>query len=371
MPTGQTIPLPAFLPFPGKQLQNLLPPNHDSLASILGLAHAYLKHLHPSKLAQPDESMKASAHLLKLFLNDTLVTSLPLEHHPQSTAPSRELNSLQNCLTSLETTLINLTQASVDMRKEIKALPKNTTTPTKAKVPPRPPSPPRPCAVMKTSAYTWPASLCPNPADIRATINSALCSTNNNQVHMSTLQWTQKGNLVIWGGPNTTAHNLMTSLPTISEALQASLSVNSISAFQEPPPECHQALLAENPTYATLTITQPPSWVRSPSTYAPGVHSSLSVSFEDPDGTKAQALLHLCTLHMLGHVVTLKHWRSNPPKNTNKKHPTPKCPTLNPIGATPTPSTTNFLPSPTPPAPTSFTRLAFMPFSRIPPAPML
>ncbi|KAI9510809.1 hypothetical protein F5148DRAFT_1330850 [Russula earlei] len=140
---------------------------------------------------------------------------------------------------------------------------------------------------MKTSAYTWPASLRPNPADICATINSALRSTNNNQVHVSAARWTQKGNLVIWGGPNTTAHNLMTSLPAISEALQASLSVNSISAPQEPPPvrpnvkwskltinaaptgktntreaytpqECHQALLAENPTYATLTITQPP-----------------------------------------------------------------------------------------------------------------
>ncbi|KAI9451840.1 hypothetical protein F5148DRAFT_1238189 [Russula earlei] len=398
MPTGQTIPLPAFLPFPGEQLRNLLPPNHDSLPSILGLAHAYLKHLHPSKLTHPDESMKASADLLKLFLNDTLVTALPLGHHPQSTAPTRELNSLQNRLTSLETTLINLTQASVDVRKEIKALPKNTTTPTKAK--PRPPFPPHPSAVMKTSAYTWPASLRPNPADICATINSALRSTNNNQVHMSATRWTQKGNLVIWGGLNTMAHNLMTSLPAISEALQASLSVNSISAPQEPPPvrpnvkwskltinaaptgktntreaytpqECHQALLAENPTYATLTITQPPSWVRPPSTYAPGVHSSLSVSFEDPDGTKAQALLCLCTLHMLGHVVTLKHWRSNPPKNTNKKHPTLKCPTLNPIGTTPTPSAANFSPSPTPPAPTSFTRLAFVPFSRMPTAPTL
>ncbi|KAI9438470.1 hypothetical protein F5148DRAFT_1261036 [Russula earlei] len=226
-----------------------------------------------------------------------------------------------------------------------------------------PPFPPHPSAVMKTSAYTWLASLHPNPVDICATINSALRSTNNNQVHVSAARWTQKGNLVIWGGPNTTAHNLMTSLPAISEALQASLSVNSISAPQEPPPECHQALLAENPTYATLTITQPPSWVRPPSTYAPGVHSSLSVSFEDPDGTKAQALLRLCTLHMLGHVVTLK--------NTNKKHPTPKCSTLNRTGATPIPSIANPPPNPTHPAPPPFTGLAFPPFGRIQPAPML
>ncbi|KAI9507523.1 hypothetical protein F5148DRAFT_1204170, partial [Russula earlei] len=271
-----------FSPSLGNNSETYYPPNHDSLASILGLAHAYLKHLHPSKLAQLDESMKASAHLLKLFLNDTLVTALPLGHHPQSA----------NHLTSLETTLIDLTQALVDMRKEIKALPKNTTTPTKAKVPLTPASnttptyaakaslPPHPSAVMKTSAYTWPASLCPNPADICATINSAL-------LYISALRWTQKGNLVIWGGPNTMAHNLMTSLPAISEALQASLSVNSISAPQEPPPvrpnvkwskltinaaptgktntreaytpqECHQTLLAENPTYATLTITQTP-----------------------------------------------------------------------------------------------------------------
>ncbi|KAI9435392.1 hypothetical protein F5148DRAFT_1294860 [Russula earlei] len=237
-----------FSPFLRNNSETYYPPNHDSLASILGLAHAYLKHLHPSKLAQPDESMKASAHLLKLFLNDTLVTALPLGHHPQSTALTRELNLLQNHLTSLETTLINLTQASVDVRKEIKALPKNTTTPAKAKVPLTPASNttptyaakaslhPHPSVVMKTSAYTWPASLCPNPVDICTTINSALHSTNNNQVHMSAARWTQKGNLVIWGGLNTMAHNLMTSLPAISEALQASLSVNSISAPQEPPP---------------------------------------------------------------------------------------------------------------------------------------
>ncbi|KAI9512363.1 hypothetical protein F5148DRAFT_1164359, partial [Russula earlei] len=241
---------------------------------ILGLAHAYLKHLHPSKLAQPDESMKASAHLLKLFLNDTL-------HHPQSTAPSRELNSLQNRLTSLETTLINLTQASVDMRKEIKALPKNTTTPAKAKVPVTPASnttptyaakaslPPCPCAVMKTSAYTWPASLRPNPADICATINSALCSTNNNQVHVSTTRWTQK------------AHNLMTSLPTISEALQASLSVNSISAFQEPPTSTTKRQMVP------INLCPRPRWHKGPGT-PPLMHPTHAWACGNPKALEKQ-----------------------------------------------------------------------------------
>lgn len=92
-PTIQKINLPKFLPLPGKQLSSLLHPNHDSLSSILGLVLAYLRHLHPAKLVQPDESMRASAHLLKLLLNDPLVSALPLGLNPSHDPRDRQVSS--------------------------------------------------------------------------------------------------------------------------------------------------------------------------------------------------------------------------------------------------------------------------------------
>ncbi|SRR6266478_1145499 len=78
--------------------------------------------------------------------------------------------------------------------------------------------------------------------------------------------------------------------------------------------------IAENPTYAALTITQKPSWVWDPSTYtAPGATSSLAFSFEDPDGTSTQALLHMRTVYVFGHVATVKCWKTSPPKRTAVK----------------------------------------------------
>ena len=192
---------------------------------------------------------------------------------------------------------------------------------------------------MDAAAYTWPDDRRPDPADICATINATLDRSNPTQVRMSAARWTAKGNLVIWGGANTTAHQLTTALPHFSEALQTSLSAMAESAPQSPPSlrrnvawskirlnavptgktettgahtpdEAHVALISENPAYAALTITQKPSWVRDPSKYLPGALSSLSVSFEDPDGTSAQNLLRLRTLYAFGHVITVKRWKS-------------------------------------------------------------
>jgi len=73
------------------------------------------------------------------------------------------------------------------------------------------------------------------------------------------------------------------------------------------PAECHEALLATN--HATLTITQLPSWVRSPSSYTPGTTSSLSLSFEDPNGSKLKALLTERYLYDFGTRATVKKWK--------------------------------------------------------------
>jgi hypothetical protein len=361
MPTVQTIKLPNFLPSPGTQLSTILPPNHDSLSSVLGLVLAYLKHMHPAKLTQPDESMRASAHIINILINNPLVQSLLPKGNPTTTAPAKELNALQIRLTSLENTLANLAKATTEVRKDIKARPMppvssakpqplsgqgHTSQPTYAA---KAASPQRPSVVVDAAAYTWPDNRRPPPSDLCATINAALAQSNATQVRVSAARWTTKGNLVFWGGANTTVHQLTNALPHLAEVLQPSLSALSDSAPQLPPtlrhnvkwsklrlnavptgktatqgahtPDTvHNALVTENPAYAALTITQNPSWVRDPSTYLAGAISSLSVSFEDPDGTSAQHLLRLRTLYAFGHVVTIKRWKQTPPKRKPSTH---------------------------------------------------
>ncbi|KAH9955482.1 hypothetical protein BC827DRAFT_1271695 [Russula dissimulans] len=302
--------------------------------------------MHPTKLVQPDESMQASAHILKLFLNNPLVKLLLPDSFPAST-PAKELTALQIRLTSLETILTNLAKATTVVRKDIKALP----TPSAQMAKPSPPTqkaaslsasytakaalPQRPSTVVNTAAYTWPENCQPSPTDICATINTYLDHSNPTQVCLSAVKWTPKGNLVFWGGPSTTAQQLTSALPHISEALQTSLSASAESAPQAPPQarpnikwsklqlnacptgvtanrgahtpeECHQALLAENPAYTSLSITQKPSWVRAPTAYQPGSFSSLSVLFEGPDSTISQALIRNRTLFTFRHVITVK-----------------------------------------------------------------
>jgi hypothetical protein len=57
------------------------------------------------------------------------------------------------------------------------------------------------------------------------------------------------------------------------------------------PYQCHAALRDENPSYTTLTITQPPSRLHDPTSYSNGSVSSLSFTFEDADGSLAANLL--------------------------------------------------------------------------------
>jgi len=102
------ISLPSFLPFPEDQLCQIYSANHDSLVAMLDLCLVYLKTMHPWKPAQPDKPMWASAHLLKLFINDPLIKLLLLKSSPTTITPSKELNALQICLSSLENTLTKL-----------------------------------------------------------------------------------------------------------------------------------------------------------------------------------------------------------------------------------------------------------------------
>src|SRR6266446_939156 len=156
------------------------------------------------------------------------------------------------------------------------------------------------------------------------------------------------------------ANQLNSALPILAEALQTSFSVltsiplalaptlrtnikwsklrfNAVptgkTAFKGAysPDEAHKALTAENPAYASLTVTQKPSWVWDPSSYSEGAISSLAVSFKDPDGSSAQALLCHRTLYAFRHIITVKHWKQTPPKKTQATRKT--APTTQPTMA--------------------------------------
>src|SRR6266478_4989472 len=88
----------------------------------------------PAKLAQPNEPMWASAHILNRLINDPITQSLLPKGTPSNTAPAKELNALQNCLTSLENTLTNLTKATTEARKDTKPHPNPPSNPATPQV---------------------------------------------------------------------------------------------------------------------------------------------------------------------------------------------------------------------------------------------
>lgn len=235
-------PLPNYLPLPGEHLQKLLPLAHESLASVLGLAWAYLQAMHPVKVPRSDAKLAVSAHIMSLFLNDPLIQAVlpPAASHA---ATSRELTALQAKMSSLEASIALLAKSHKDpITPPTPSAQPAQPNPARGKAPGTLPtyaakasSPQCPSIVVGAAAYTWTEEARPSLADLCTTINRTLVTSPHAQVLLSATKWTQKGNLVIWGGPNTTAHHLSAALPTISEALQASLSALADSSPPLPP----------------------------------------------------------------------------------------------------------------------------------------
>jgi len=169
------------------------------------------------------------------------------------------------------------------------------------------------------------------------------------QVHISAIRWTAKGNLVVIGSSNVTLHQLQMAATVIAQAFVSSYSAtvtpsppptwanvkwskllinglptgmsNSWEVFT--PEECHQTLIANNSSYAILPIMQKPSWVRSPSSYKADSSSSLIVAFEDPDGERLKSLLAARYLFAFGTRATAKKWkqRTHPKQTTSNVDP--------------------------------------------------
>jgi hypothetical protein len=178
-----------------------------------------------------------------------------------------------------------------------------------------------------------------------ADLNGMLFDKGHEDVKLSAARYTRKGNLVLTAHHTTTQLQLNTVAPTLktfmlqiyknsditpptehittranvkwSKVLINSVPVG-INSDRGPwtPEECHRSLVAHNPSYAALQVTQKPSWVRTPSTLKENAHSSLVVAFEDPDGSARRSLLTKKQLYILGVGAKVSKWkertRTNP-----------------------------------------------------------
>src|SRR5260221_555653 len=208
--------------------------------------------------------------------------------------------------------------------------------------------PPNPSLVVDLAHIEFPDGSRPRPESICEVINKKLGEVPPPQAQPAAVRWTAKGNLVITAGPSSSPVSLLSAAPHINAILSTTLKLPSHSPFAQPranikwskitingvptgasparapytPEECHAALAAINPSYATLQITQKPSWVRPPNSYTHGTTSSLSVAFEDPDGTKAKAILAERYLYAFGNRASVKKWkyRLQKTKDTSKNN---------------------------------------------------
>jgi hypothetical protein len=186
--------------------------------------------------------------------------------------------------------------------------------------------------------------------ELAGEINAMLQQAGFVDVKLSAARYTKKGNLVLTAHHATSQHQLNSASPTIKtfvEQLYASANlptpptltarsnvkwskilINSVpvgsaeSRGPWTPEECHRSLIAHNPSYAALTVTQKPSWVRPPSSLQPGSHSSLVVAFEDPVGEARRSLLASRQLYLLGVRAKVSRWKEKP--RTTHEPPTPR-----------------------------------------------
>ncbi len=307
---------------------------------------------------------KVKPHL-RTFLSHPIIKELLEEKRdppsPQDIPPtSPVLKVIQASLTELTKAVEDLKKVTANSHKTVAPKPskQRTTAPTTPS--PRTYSaiarsrPPNPSLVVDLAKYGMDKDSRVKPEIMCQAINKKLAAISPPQVQLAAVRWTAKGNLVITGGPAATPHTLQTAAPHISSIIPSIIPSKITSPLPQPranvkwskillngvptgaskdrapytPDECHTALAETNPSYSPLSIMQKPSWVRPPSSYTQDAISSLSVAFEDPDGTKLKALLADRYLYAFGTRIAVKKWkyRQKSPKDKSQKntalHPT-------------------------------------------------
>jgi hypothetical protein len=244
--------------------------------------------MHPTTSSPSDENAWASGHILQLFIQDPLVQSLLPKGTPPSHPTAKELSALHVRLVSLENTVVNLAGAQALQKVQAPAA-KETSA---QNAPSKPASytstaaaPQHPSAIVEATAYLW---LDKKPGDTNTTtqqLTSAL-------PHFSEAALPE----MAAEAPQSLPEDQY-KIPSCGERLMTLKIINiptGKSDIRRPytPDEIHNALKAENVCYASLVITQPPTWVREdPTTYPPGSKSLVTFTFEDPEACDSWFLL--------------------------------------------------------------------------------
>ncbi|KAH9018304.1 hypothetical protein EDB84DRAFT_1566504 [Lactarius hengduanensis] len=266
----------------------------------------------------------------------TTLLAHPTHPPPSNPIPKSSLDDIADIKRSLSALQKALSASTKPGKPPPPEKPPQTGPPAKPKTEVKAPSyagtaalPPRPSVVISLSAFDW-TERKPTPAQLCSSVNSALTASQHEQVHISAARWTARDNLILMGGPNTMAHQLQLAIPTICQHFSEKL-----LGSHDPTPPPHQTkpkmvenshqqpLIAENPTYAALTVTQRPSWVRSPTSYSVNTLSSLVVVFKDLDGSLARGLMASKTLFIFGHCATLRKWKQQSHPSKDKPHTLP------------------------------------------------
>ncbi|KAI0280452.1 hypothetical protein BC826DRAFT_1149386 [Russula brevipes] len=361
----------------------------------------------------PEAIKELRATFLNFYAHPTfaLVLGIPTQHPSNPTA-------IQEQLSNIKTQLQALLKAVEDK-------------PAPSEVAKGHPTPAPPAAVVKNTppnTYANKAKQEPrptlvvdflgNPPDQNGRMSGhSLCEDVNKHlsttkvytaVQVSAARWTSKGNLVLTAAHTVTQQQLNFASAYIKKVIGTSLdrhaphlkltepiiratvkwskiTINGVptgvSETRGPhtPEECHAALLADNPQYAQLTITQKPSWVRTPASYTPSSSSSLVFAFEDPDGSKKATLLNSKCVYLFGARATLRKWKTptqtTPAQDNNMttqtksptdSEPSPQNPSAPPASTSQTcPPITSTGPTHQPPAPANSPRRSLR--NRIPP----
>jgi len=98
-----------------------------------------------------------------------------------------------------------------------------------------PATPAGPSVVVSLGAITCSDDRRPQPTDICTKINDVLAPSSYSQLRVSSVQWTQQGDLVIIGGPHTTAHELSAAQSHITEVVRAFISPIPPQSLMNPP----------------------------------------------------------------------------------------------------------------------------------------
>ena len=306
-------------------------------------------------LKPPDRMAKVRPQLQTLLSHPTIVPLLPaLTASVGNEIPSNivDLTTISKSLQSLSKAVESLQKASPPSKQTPPPNAKQQKGKVDSKSPPRSYSviagsrPPNPSLVVDLANLEFDAGSRPKPEAICCLLNEKLHGISPPQVQLAAIRWTAAGNLVVAGGPAATPLSLQLAAPHISAILTAKLQLPSSTPLPPPranvkwskiiingvptgasptrgpytPSECHAALTAINPSYASLTITQQPSWVQPPSSYTHGSTSSLSVAFEDPSGEKLKVILAERYLFLFGNRATVKKWKYRQ-SNTKTKEP--------------------------------------------------